>query len=368
MLRNDHHWLEISDLFATAALDGGWDTALNRFADACGGAHGQLSGVGSKPFGFNWTPRMAPQALEELINMDAEPASNPRARMGLRLPVLTAWHDADCGVEAEPGLDASYADFCRRHDIPHGSQTNLLREPSGLISLAVLRTKAQGVPDAEDRRAFETLAPQARSAVKIQLALEGRGAELLSGALEGLGRAAFVCDNSGLVQSLTPQAETLLRTGLFHLRRGRLSAAHGETHRQLETAIDAARHSVSKPGHGRVTSLIVRREASDAFEIIDVVGLPKARYAFGFEPRVLVVVRGAERDPDEIERLLQAAYGLTAAEAHVAMRLGAGESPDAIACGRQVSEGTIRTQLRAIYQKMDVSRQLEFAVSLARFR
>ena len=104
----------------------------------------------------------------------------------------------------------------------------------------------------------------------------------------------------------------LLRTGLFHLRRGRLSAAHGETHRQLETAIDAARHSVSKPGHGRVTSLIVRREASDAFEIIDVVGLPKARYAFGFEPRVLVVVRGAERDPDEIERLLQAAYGLTA--------------------------------------------------------
>lgn len=368
MLRNDDHWLEISDLFATAALEGGWDTALNRFADACGGAHGQLCGVGLKPFGFNWLPRMSPQALEELIGMDAEPVSNPRVRMGLSLPVLTAWHDADCGIEAEPGLDASYSDFCRRHDIPHGSQTNLLREPSSLISLAVLRTKAQGVPNAEDRRAFETLAPQARSAVKIQLALEGRGAELLTGALDGLGCAAFVCDNSGLVQSLTPQAETLIRTGVFHLRRGSLYAAHGEANRQLEMAIEAARHGVFAPGDGRVTSLIVRREASDGFEIIDVVALPKARYAFGFEPRVLVVVRGAERDPDRIERLLQAAYCLTAAEAHVAMRLGAGESPDAIACSRQVSEGTIRTQLRSIYAKMDVSRQLEFAASLARFR
>jgi DNA-binding CsgD family transcriptional regulator len=370
VLRSDDQWLEISDLFGAAALGEGWGPALNRFADACGGAHGQLIGVSAEPaIRFNWLPRMGPSALDEFVEIGgAEPAKNPRVRMGLRLPVLEAWHEADCAVEAQPGLGGSYADFCRRYDIPHGSQTNLVRDRSGLISLAVLRTQAQGLPDAEDRRAFEALAPQARSAVKFQLALEGRSAELLAGALEGLGRPAFVCDSLGLVRDMTPQAEALLQAGIVRLRQGRLSAGECPAGRRLEAAITRAQSGVLSPGQERVDTIVLSRQDPDLVEVVDVIALPKAHYAFGFEPRVLVVARGPGRRQGEIEQLLQEAYALTASEARIAARLGDGESPDAIAHTRHVSPTTIRTQLRSIYQKMDLNRQVELAACISRFR
>lgn len=370
MLRSDDHWLEISDLFGAAALGDGWGPALNRFADACGGAHGQLIGVSAEPaIRFNWLPRMGPAALDEFVEIGgAEPAKNPRARMGLRLPVLEAWHEADCVVEAEPGLGGSYADYCRRYDIPHGSQTNLVRDKSGLISLAVLRTRAQGLPDAEDRRAFEALAPQARAAVKFQLALEGRSAELLAGTLEGLGRPAFVCDSLGLVRDMTPQAEALLHSGVLRLRHGRLSIDESQAGRRLEVAVARAQSGVFAPGQERTATIVLRRHDLGLVEVVDVIALPRAHYAFGFEPRVLIVARGPGRRQDEIEQLLQDAYALTASEARIAVRLGGGESPDALALTRQVSPSTIRTQLRSIYQKMDLNRQVELAACISRFR
>jgi DNA-binding CsgD family transcriptional regulator len=370
VLRSDDQWLEVSDLFGAAALGEGWGPALNRFADACGGAHGQLIGVSAEPaIRFNWLPRMDSTTLDEFVETGGvEPAKNPRARMGLRLPVLEAWHEADCAVEAQPGLGSSYADFCRRYDIPHGSQTNLVRDRSGLISLAVLRTQAQGLPNAEDRRAFEALAPQARSAVKFQLALEGRSAELLAGALEGLGRPAFVCDSLGLVRDMTPQAEALLQAGIFRLRQGRLFTGECPAGRRLEAAITRAQSGVLSPGQERVDTVVLSRQDPDLVEVVDVIALPKAHYAFGFEPRVLVVARGPGRRQGEIEQLLQEAYALTASEARIAARLGDGESPNAIAHTRHVSSTTIRAQLRSIYQKMDLNRQVELAARISRFR
>jgi DNA-binding CsgD family transcriptional regulator len=369
VLRSDDQWLEVSDLFGAAALGDGWGPALNRFADACGGAHGQLIGVSAEPaIRFNWLPRMGAAALDEFVEIGgAEPAKNPRARMGLRLPVLEAWHEADCAVEAQPGLGGSYADFCRRYDIPHGSQTNLVRDRSGLISLAVLRSQAQGPPDAEDRRAFEALAPHARSAVKFQLALEGRGGALLAGAIEGLGRPAFVCDSLGLVRNMTSQAEALLQAGIVRLRHGRLSAGECPEGR-LEAAITRAQSGVLAPGQEQTNTIVLRRRDPDLVEVMDVIALPRAHYAFGFEPRVLIVARGPGRRQDEIEQLLEEAYALTASEARIAARLGAGESPDAIARARNVSPTTIRTQLRTIYQKMLLNRQVELAACISRFR
>lgn len=368
MLRSDDHWLEISDLFGAAALDGDWGAALNGLADGCGAAHGQLIGVSSSPsIQFNLSPRLDPAGLAEFVEIGgADPAANPRVRMGLRLPVLEAWHAVDCLDAA--ATNPSYGDFCRRHDIPHGSQVNLAHDADGLLGLAVLRTRAQGAPDRADRRAFETLAPHVRSAVKLQQALEGRGAQLLAGAMEGLGRVAFVCNRLGLVQAMTPSAERALQTGPLKLRRGRLGVTNAAVSHRLEAAIDRASQGMTAPGEASHVTVVAPSEGVGSPTIIDVICLPAAPYAFGFEPRVLVVAQGAGRSQPQIERLLQAAYGLTAAEAQIAACLSHGESPESIALARQVSAGTIRTQLRAIYQKMDVSRQLELAARLAPFR
>lgn len=369
VLRNEDHWREVGDLFGKAALNAGWERALNSFADACGGTHGQLLGVSPEPaIRFNWLPRLEQQAIAEWEDLALEHASARSLHQGLRAPVLRTWHDEAMDRTRPDRDDGAYDNFRRRYDIACASQTNLVKDGSGVISLAVLRSHAQGAPDSHERRAFEVLAPLARSAVTVQKALEGRGFALLSGALEALGRAAFVCDGAGQVRAATAQTEPLLQDGVLRLAGRRLSCRDLEMTRRLEAAVALAGHEDLPSRPAAATTQVLRGETLDELHIIDVIALPKAPYAFGFDPRMLVLVRQAKTPARDTEALLQQAYALTPSEARVAVQLGDGESPDAIAAFRRVSTGTIRTQVRAIYQKMDVRRQVEFAARLAALR
>lgn len=188
---------------------------------------------------------------------------------------------------------------------------------------------------------------------------------LLAGVLEGLGRAAFVCDAAGRVRGMTSQTAALLRAGGLRLVKDRLLAVDGGRSRTLDAAIALACHGGS--GAARVATLALPREGCGQVDVLDVIALPRAAYVFGVEPRAMVVARAIDRGAGDMERLLQDAYALTASEADVAVRLGVGENPDAIAGARGVSAGTIRTHLRAIYQKLGVNRQVELAARLRGF-
>ena len=64
-------------------------------------------------------------------------------------------------------------------------------------------------------------------------------------------------------------------------------------------------------------------------------------------------------DAGNREQRLKAAFGLTVAEAEVALRLADGVAVKQIAQERNTSEGTVRTQLKTIASKMGCSRQVE---------
>lgn len=59
------------------------------------------------------------------------------------------------------------------------------------------------------------------------------------------------------------------------------------------------------------------------------------------------------------QEVLRELFGLTVAEARVAMNLAHGRSPDEIAAVSETSRYTVRSQLSSIYSKMGVSRQAE---------
>lgn len=67
-------------------------------------------------------------------------------------------------------------------------------------------------------------------------------------------------------------------------------------------------------------------------------------------------------DPAAIQvcpKVLRRIWGLTAAEARVAASLAAGLSPAEIAVRHGVSEATVRTQMRTIFEKTGTHRQGE---------
>ncbi|MGE5500369.1 MAG: helix-turn-helix transcriptional regulator [Ignavibacteriales bacterium] len=368
VIENDEHWSAIANLFGAAALDGDWISALNAMADACGAESGELIGVGSDAaVPFNWVTRRDTHLADDFVRFGfSSPTVNPRVREGLSAPVMRAWHEVQCSTQDELRRNFSYADFCRSYDIPYGSQTTLMRENGMLIGLATLRGEARGVPQGEHRAAFEAIAPQVRSAVKMQMALERQGSAIIGGALGSLDLAAFVCDRTGLVRAVTPAAEAALAANVMRLKAGRLSTPRTEDSRMLEAAIAAAAEGPT-PGRPSLRTLVLRGGGGPGdFEVADVITLPRREYSFGFEPRVLVTLRTAHRRASDLPKVLSGAFDLTPVEASIAVSLADGQSRNEIAAERNTSVETIRSHIKKIFAKLDVKREAELAPRLRR--
>ena len=215
------------------------------------------------------------------------------------------------------------------------------------------------------RRAFKPLVGDARPGPQREGLLEGREADLLASALGGLGIAAFICDRSGAVRATTPQADAVLRRGLLTMRHGRLTA-NGSGAAVLEAAVEQARSSDPPLGGPGSSPVVLARD--EDIEVIDIVALPDTPQAFGFEPRVLVVARGARVDGAIARVLIQTTFDLTPTEAAIALQLAEGESTDDIAADRTITVATLRSHIKAIFYKVGVNRRAELAARLRAFR
>jgi DNA-binding NarL/FixJ family response regulator len=61
-------------------------------------------------------------------------------------------------------------------------------------------------------------------------------------------------------------------------------------------------------------------------------------------------------------------FGLTSAEAAIAIALASGEAAEEIAARRRRSQATVRTQIRAVLRKTDCASVLDMAMLLTRLR
>lgn len=368
MIESDEQWLAIADAFHAAALGAGsWLDALAQLARATGSRAGELIGLGSEhAVPFNWVAGIDREWTDEFIAIDGgNPAINPFVRAGVRARPLEVLASSDFVTPEERRHGFFLADFCRRHDTVHICLSPLIKEQDSVVGLAVIRSASEGEITAQQRKLFAALAPHVRAAVRTQIALEHQGAALIAGTLEALSIAAFVCDRSGTVKAMTPTAEALVGTGkAVRLRQGRLRAANAVDDRRLAEEIDTAVGTIVRPQTPRGSVIVVHGTTGEPLALT-VVPLPRTEYTFGFDPRVLVVARtSGMQNPAQTQALLQSAYGLTAAEAEVALRLGDGDRVEDIAETRGVSVNTVRVQIRNIFGKLGVRRQSELVARI----
>jgi DNA-binding CsgD family transcriptional regulator len=373
LIRDEGHWVELTDRFHAAAIDGqGWYPALEGLADATGSISGELICLtADAAVHLNIMTNASPELLEAFIACNGgDPSVNPRVKAGMEAPVLKVLAESDFLTPDEHERHPHYREFARPFDIPYICLATLDRPQNGLIGLAVTRTAKQGHIDSEQRRAFASIAPHVRAAVRTHISLEGHGDALLAGALEAISIPAFVCDGWGRVRELTPAAEALVSQGRgLQLRLGRLSTSLPAETQALNDAIERAVSALGRtsPGGPRNTTVIVRKSEHDTTPLVlDVIALPNHRFGFTFVPRVLVLLRGAGVNAAGNRRtaILRSVYGMTEAETEIALQLYAGKSPEEIASARSVSVATVRTQIKSLLTKSGARRQVELVARL----
>jgi DNA-binding CsgD family transcriptional regulator len=366
MVKNEEHWLSIVDSFTSAALgEQSWNAALQALADATGSRCMQLTCVDSKSsVVFNTVTNI--DAAIESVYAESLPF-NPRIKAADENPALKVIADSDFITADEIRRDRFYQEVAVPWDIPWVCMTTLERNERIFTALAALRSQRDGHITSEQREIFASLAPHVRTAVRTHLALEGQSTAVLLAASESLSIPLFLCDRTGRVRNLT-QAAVALVTGEqgLQLKDGQLCAAQAADAKALSEAIDAAAIGHVRPGPRTV---IIRGRQPDLPPLVlDVFTLPARGRKFdslSFTPHAMVVARGPRGDEARRAAILEAAYGLSAAESHIALQLAEGKTVQAIAMNRAVAVGTVRAQIKAIFAKMGVNRQIELVARIS---
>jgi DNA-binding CsgD family transcriptional regulator len=352
-------YLTAVEAFAEAGVNGeGWPAALAILASATGSEGGELIGIGPTGLSFS-VAVLPPEAYREFEAVGGySPHLNPRIAAAQRAAPMQVVGDREYDAVA-PLLrtDDAYRDVVHKYDIPqHGCQTTLVLEPNLLVGLSAARTARQGRIDADATATFAALAPHALAAVRTRLALGDRSVRDMTSALEHAGVAAFLCDGDSMVCGMTGRAEQLAgEARLVTLRGRRLGAARLADGLVLERAMAGA--LTSRVG---VQNVLIGPDGGRA--VVHVRALAEADWGLPFRARMMVIVRQGPRKPSA--EVLRLAFGLTQAEAEIALALAAGQPREAIAAHRGVTLGTLRQQVKTIFAKVGISREAELVVAV----
>lgn len=340
------------------------EQALEAVAAATGAFGGELIGLGSRAaVPFNIMTGLPPEAAEEFVAAGGgDPGINSRVRAGLRIRPLESLDEYAFTTQADIRRHEPYGDWIARHDVANICLTPLVKTDDLLIGLAVIRNARQGNFEGQERRAFDALAREMQGAVRTQMALQHQSLELMTGVLDAMSAAVFLCDQFGRVRAMTGSAEAVIRHGrCLSIRSGVLQAARQADGPGLESILAEA-------VAGRKPDSPIVLNSSDGDEMLLMEAAPvSVGHPLRFGVCAMLIVRDASGDEARIAGAASAMFGMTAAEAAISAQLALGRPPGRIAGQRGVAVGTVRAQVRRIFEKAGVSSQLELAAMLARF-
>jgi DNA-binding CsgD family transcriptional regulator len=229
----------------------------------------------------------------------------------------------------------------------------------------------RGTDQTEQRvRLLDRLSPHLCRALDASLLLGSRadGHRQLSAVLDLMPNAAVLLDRHGRIAQTNTAADPLLRKsdGIAFDADGGLqlvSAMPGERQALARALRDAL---VVASGLGTFLSVPVRISRPSGAAPLLVLAVPLPRPLFPFlelaaQARVLVVIVDPAAKSRATISAVQAAYGLTAAEARVALLLASGVAGAQMPAMLGVTPATIKTHLRRCFEKTGTHSQVELS-------
>jgi DNA-binding CsgD family transcriptional regulator len=233
---------------------------------------------------------------------------------------------------------------------------------SGIVS--VHRDPRQGPFERADRKLFARVQPHLMQSAKVfQKFTEIRAVkERMAFALDSVPWGVVITDQNARVLQANKAAESVVQRGdALSVRNGRLETiAPGRTstlHRLIFDAFAAAGGRACSPGG----LLRVDRQSGKGYLTVLVAPLRQASCTIASctSSGVILFITDSERRTIVRGVWLQKLYGLTSAEAAVALGIAQGKTLEEIAKMKAVARNTVRSQTQVILSKMGVRRQAE---------
>ena len=237
--------------------------------------------------------------------------------------------------------------------------------------LGLLRDRPDTHFGAAEAAALDTVLPHVRRALQLTHHLQQLALDLgcARAALDVFSIGVVVCDALGKVRFTNRAAEEILQQsdGIALNGHQALDIAHPALQDGLDRPIGGAtRRAGIEPG-GAGGAFRIERDGRPALKVL-VAPLPEAQHvALGGAGGAMILIDDPERSAAPEAEALKALFGLTSAEARLARRLAQGNrtAPE-IAAEFALSPQTIRTQMKSIHRKMDVSHQAEISAIISR--
>jgi PAS domain-containing protein len=356
---------ELSDLIGLAydaAFDADfWPLVLNRLADlltATSGAAIVSYNSQSRRRGLIF-PRAAPEYIRSFLEYWCP-----------RCPILHYGKNHPVAAVLQPEMFASREEYCsteifnewfkpQRAEAMIGSK--LLIEGPASMFLALMRPFSNGDFGETEIRLLAALIPHLQRAVQLQLRLAGLEgpAEGSASILNRLPQGVLLVDEQSRVLFANPAAEALFRAraGLFSRPDG-LHAENPQETRRLRKAIGGCADPVGEIGGagGRV-----RLSREDRAPLIVLVVPQRSRLGWidVVRPRATLFITDPEQSVVPRSQTLREDFGLTPAEAVLALEILKTDGLKGAASRLGISLATAHTQLAHVFDKTGTRRQAE---------
>jgi DNA-binding CsgD family transcriptional regulator len=251
-----------------------------------------------------------------------------------------------------------FNDLLAHHDLFRSLGGVIQREQSRVLSVTNVRSERSGDYSAAEREGLKQLLPHLQRAWGLgkRLAEAETSRAAVLHALDRLPIGVLLLDGACRIVNANRAGRRILdaRDGLGCHGPELRAATPGLTQR-LRDAIAAATTPVS----GVPPPLPLRRPSGARAYVALVSALPTSLRGAPGRPVVVLFVSEPDTTPAGDPRLLAELFGLTPAEARLAVAVAAGEDLTAIRVRLGVSANTIKTQLRHVFEKTGTGRQAE---------
>ena len=223
----------------------------------------------------------------------------------------------------------------------------------GIIGLHRGRTQADFSPEVLRRLNSQVGHLRRMFAIRGRIGALQQRHDLLGAVFSAGPDAAVVLSREGRVLMANTAGDAFLRAGRFlRTRKGHLRCALTEDEETFRYALSAA----FDREHRRASNCLLR--AVDGGVVV-LSAMPLAAHSSQPMALIMIDVPRKRMPRDIVARHLQSAYGLSGAEAEIALQLADGKTVQDISDSRQSALGTVRTQVKHILSKMDAKRQAD---------